>query len=87
MLDEYGKESWQREVHRVRLAVLKLAAGDIVRLRHEIEGAKRDYRDVLGPAEYPGYGKRMFRIDKLAPEEQKRIIEADWRQYQEWLTR
>jgi hypothetical protein len=23
--------------------------------RYEIEGAKRDDRDVLGPAEYPGY--------------------------------
>jgi hypothetical protein len=27
MLDEYGGETWQRESHRVRLAVLKLAAG------------------------------------------------------------
>ena len=87
MLDEYGKETWQREPHRVRLAALKLAAGDIKRLRYEIEGAKCDYRDVLGPAEYPGYTKRMFRIGELAQEEQQRIIDADWRQYQEWLTR
>jgi hypothetical protein len=87
MLDEYGKEDWQREPHRVRLAALKLAAGDIKRLRYEIEGAKRDYRDVLGPAEYPGYTKRMFRIAELAQDEQQRIIDADWRQYQDWLTR
>jgi hypothetical protein len=46
MLDEYGTEAWQREAHRVRLAALRLAAGDIKRLRYEIEGAKRDYRDV-----------------------------------------
>ena len=87
MLDEYGKEDWQREPHRVRLAALKLAAGDIKRLRYEIEGAKRDYRDVLGPAEYPGYAKHMFHIDKLAQDEQQRIIDADWKQYQDWLTR
>jgi hypothetical protein len=87
MLDEYGKEDWQREPHRVRLAVLKLAAGDIERLRYEIEGAKRDYRDVLGPAEYPGYSRVMFRIAKLAQDEQQRIIDADWKQYQDWLTR
>lgn len=87
MLDEYGKETWQREPHRVRLAALKLAAGDIKRLRYEIEAAKRDYRDVLGPAEYPGYTKRMFRIGELAQDEQQRIIDADWRHYQDWLTR
>jgi len=42
---------------------------------------------VLGPAEYPGYTKRMFRIGELAQDEQQRIIDADWRQYQDWLTR
>lgn len=76
MLDEYGTENWQRETHRVLLAALKLAAGNIKRLRYEIEGAKRDYRDVLGPAEYPGYTKRMFRIGKLAQDEQQRIVVA-----------
>jgi hypothetical protein len=80
MLDEYGKEDWQREPHRVRLAALKLAAGDIKRLRYEVEGAKRDYRDVLGPAEYAGYTKHMCRIDKLAQDEQQRIIDEDWEQ-------
>jgi hypothetical protein len=46
ILREYGTESWQREPHRVRLAV-KLAAGNIERLRFQIETAKGDYRDVL----------------------------------------
>ena len=87
MLGEYGEETWQREPDRVRLAVLKLAAGDLQRLRYEIEGAKRDYRDVLGSAEYPGYTKRMFRIGELAQDEQQRIIDADWRQYRDWLAR
>jgi hypothetical protein len=87
LLNGYGQEDWQREPDRVRLAALKLAAGDLERLRYEIEGAKHDYRDVLGPAEYPGYTKRMFRIGELAQDEQQRIIDADWRQYQEWLGR
>src|SRR5262245_36909978 len=87
MLEEYGTDDWQREPHRVRLAALKLAGGDLTRLRYEIEGAKCDYRDVLGPAEYPGYTKRMFHIEKLSEDEQQRIIDADWRQYQDWLTR
>src|SRR5688572_9487840 len=87
MLNEYGAEDWQREADRVRLAVLKLAAGSMERLRYEVEGAKRDYRDVLGPAEYPGYGKRVGGREKLPPEEEQRIIDADWKQYQDWLTR
>src|ERR1051326_3078754 len=84
MLGEYGGESWQREVDRVRLAVLKLAAGSVERLRHEIEGAQRDYRDVLAPAEYPGFCQRVSRAGRLPPDEEQRIIEADWKQYQEW---
>jgi len=87
MLEEYGKESWQREPHRVRLAALKLAAGDLQRLRDEVDAAKSDYREVLAPAEYPDYTKRMFRIEELPQDEQQRIIDADWKQYQSWLTR
>ena len=83
VLDEYE----DRERERVQLAVLKLAGGSMERLRYEIEGAKRDYRDVLGPAEYPGYTKKMFRMSKLPAKEQQRIIDADWKQYQDWLIR
>jgi hypothetical protein len=86
LLGEYGTESWQREPHRVRLATLKLAAGSIERLRYEIEGAKCDYRDVIASAEYPGYFKRVPRSGALSPEEEQRIIDTDWRQYQDWLT-
>jgi hypothetical protein len=86
-LNEYGTEDYHREKERVQLAVLKLAGGSREKLRYEIEGAKCDYRDVLGPAEYPGYTKKAFRIDKLSEEEQKRLIDADWKQYQDWLSR
>src|SRR4051812_23774730 len=85
MLDDYGRETWQREPHRVRLAALKLAAGSVKRLRSQIEGAKCDYRDVLVAAEYPGYWKRVARSGALPPEEERRIIDADWEQYQDWL--
>src|SRR5262245_51259417 len=85
VLDEYGKEEWQREVHRVRLAVLKLANREFQQIRYWIEQAKCDYRDVLAPAEYPLYGKRWGRMDQLSEEEQKKIIESDWAQYERWL--
>lgn len=85
MLSEYGHEKWHRERERVCAAILKLAAGSMEQLRVQVEAAKADYREVLGPAEYPGYEKRMFRMDRLPPEEQQRIIDADWKQYQDWF--
>jgi hypothetical protein len=87
VLGEYGTEDYHREKERVQLAVLKLARGSPEKLRREIEGAKCDYRDVLAPAEYPDYSKKIFRIDELPKEEQRRIIEADWKQYTDWLNR
>jgi len=87
LLDDYGTEAWQRAPDRVRLAALKLAAGSFERLRSQIEQAKCDYRDVLGAAEYPGYMKLLFRIQDLPPDERQRVIDADWSQYQDWLTR
>src|SRR5262245_13221005 len=54
MLSEYGPEDGHREADRVHLAILKLAAGKFERLRSQVEAAKADYREVLGPAEYPG---------------------------------
>jgi hypothetical protein len=87
VLDEYGHDSWNHTPDRVHLAALKLAAGSIEVLRARIEDARYDHRDVIGAAEYPGYMKRGSRIQRLSPDEQKRIVDADWRQYQEWLAR
>lgn len=85
VLAEYGRETWHRELDRVRLAVLKLAGGSLDGLRREIETAKSDYRDVLAYAEYPAYMKKTFRISKLPADEQRKIIDEDWRQYETWL--
>lgn len=87
MLGEYGQEDWHPEVDRVRMAILKLAAGNFDELRMHLEIAKRDFRDVLSAAEYPGYTKKWFHIDKLPPHEKQEIIDADWKQYQDWLQR
>ncbi len=82
-LDRYGSESWQREVDRVRLAALKLAGGDLRRLAVEIDTACDDYRDVLGPAEYPRY---LAQYEKdLDDDRKQQIIDADWQAYQQWL--
>lgn len=86
ILHEYGTEQ-QREAARVRLAALKLAKGNPEKLRANIQSAKRDYRDVLAYAEYPEYSKKGFGVRQLPVEEQRRIIDSDWRQYEEWLTK
>lgn len=46
-LATYGTQEYEREVVRVQLAILHLARGDMERLVHFVEVAKRDYRDVL----------------------------------------
>lgn len=71
----------------MRLAALKLAEGSIEKLRSAIETAKRDYRDVLVSAEYPEYSRSIGPSDAVSPGERQRIIEADWKQYSEWLAR
>lgn len=87
ILSEYGTEDWQRGVHRVRLAVLKLAGGDLHALRREMEAAKIDYRDVLAYAEYPAYMRKVPPSGGITKEERDRIIRADWSQYESWLNR
>jgi hypothetical protein len=81
MLDEYGKESYQREVERVQLDILKLASGKMDALRKRIEDAKTNYRDVIAWAEYPSYHWNTF---KLTAEEQKEIYSKDWQLYLAW---
>jgi hypothetical protein len=79
VLAGYGRETWHREPTRVKLAILKLAQGDLARLEEFTKVASTDYRDVLAWAEYPAYFK--------APKpERDAAIERDWSQYVRWLT-
>ncbi|MGA7669282.1 MAG: hypothetical protein WBW04_02605 [Nitrolancea sp.] len=53
VLDEYGVEPYERECERVQRAIIRLAEGDLDKLRKYLHVAKQDYRDVLFWAEYP----------------------------------
>jgi len=77
-LDEYGKESYEREIDRVQLDILKLASGKMDELQQAIKSAKSDYRDVISMAEYPSSRWDTF---KLPAEEKKQIYSKDWQQY------
>jgi hypothetical protein len=83
LLDAYT----ELERDRVQLAVLKLAGGDLAKVRQYVACAEADWREVLAPAEYPAYTKKWFRIDRLSPDESQKIIDADWKQYSDWLNR
>ena len=56
LLNEYQSESAAGRL-RVQLAVLKLSQGDLGKLRHYVEVARTDYRDVLFWAETPEQAK------------------------------
>ena len=71
------------ESPRVQLAALKIAGGDIERLR--ILLSHYDYRDLLAEAESPSHVKPVWTFGERR--RQKRRIEAQWKQYCDWLQR
>ena|ERR1700719_2755561 len=89
VLKVYGESaSGRRERPRVQLAALKLADGHLGALRTHINTAVQDFRDVVGPAEYPEYSKQVaFRLRKPPLAEEQRIIDRDRKQYEDWLQR
>ncbi len=53
MLARYGAAAHEREVERVRRALLSLSQGKLAHLGHYLAVAQRDYRDVLYWADHP----------------------------------
>ncbi|MBY0277963.1 hypothetical protein K2Z84_21735 [Candidatus Binatia bacterium] len=51
IVDEYGAEPNEPEPERVRLAIVRLAAGDREMLQKLLYAARYDYRDVLAWAD------------------------------------
>ena len=59
-----NEEFW----NRVRFAVLKLSAGDLQKLKREVDSAKRDWRDTLMAA---GFGQSVVAHKSWFPVEKK----------------
>jgi len=86
ILDLYGTEPYERERERVQLAILKLSEGDQAKLLFWIDAAKRDYRDALANAEYPGEMGHPWPDWNRAPEGAKSAVrDEDRQQYEKWL--
>jgi hypothetical protein len=86
ILDEFGKQEWNNPSARVRLAILKLANGDLNKLMDNTKVAIEDFRDVLSAAEYPRYSREIG-FDEVDKDYKRAVIDDDWRQYRQWLER
>lgn len=82
LLSRYGTQSWHNETHRVRLACLKLCAGDLQQLAQAVSLADCDYRDALVAAESPNeYGADL----NATPAKLTELRQRDRAQYDAWL--
>lgn len=84
LLEIYGDESWHREVDRVRLAILKLAGGDLAQVARYVDEANRDFRDVIAMAEYPAY-MRLPPGGNPRSAAYRQAVDADAEQYLAWV--
>ena len=57
LLAAYGIEPHEREVERVRLAILKISEGSEQKVAEYVAVAKKDYRDILFWADQPEQAK------------------------------
>ncbi len=86
ILNLYGAQPDAPERERVELACLKLSEGNKDKLLSSVRTAIGDPRDVLAPAEYPGFCKIGYvGVDKLDSAGRSKLIYEDLRQYLSWL--
>jgi hypothetical protein len=52
ILDQYGREKWEDWPEFMRLAILRVANGNIKKLPGLIKAAKDDYRNILSEVHY-----------------------------------
>ncbi len=86
ILNDYGKESFHREIPRVRAAIIKAANERLEDLEKYTEIACCDYRDILCIAEYPKQSKK-WNMKKRNPEKYQKLVSEDLEQYSGWVKR
>jgi hypothetical protein len=91
LLLTYGSANGERELERVRLAIIKLSGGVLAELATMTTAAKSDYRNVLMWAEYPEECRATWasRFDLTDSERQQlaAIRARDRKQYEDWRNR
>lgn len=84
ILNRYTSET-EKGRNRVHAAILKIAACSVEKIEKYVEVAIVDYRDVLYWAEYSNYSKFVLQV--ISAEKKSELINEDWNEYNEWLTR
>jgi hypothetical protein len=86
IVEEFGKQDWNRASPRVWLAILKLANGDLDRLR-EITATAIAITATCwrGPNTPAIHGRSVFSMRRKSTKQA--AIDDDWKQYCRWLGR
>lgn len=82
----FSEHASPKDLERVRLAVLKLSAGDLAELRRHVELAKVDWREPIVLAEQPeAWAVGLAEYATLDDQSRAAIAERDRSQYAAWL--
>jgi len=82
----FSEDDSAQGLERVRLAVIKLAGGNLAELLRQIDIARVDWRDVLSSAEYPEASRMGFvEYNNLDERNRNEIKARDRQQYVDWL--
>ena len=97
-LDYYGQGPNEPCVNGVHLAIIKLSEGNLWRLRDLVGKARRDFRDVLYPAQAPETFRHLIghppslwnelrpKYKKLTPAKEAARSKREQKQWNDWLT-
>lgn len=83
LLSDYGDE--KPEVHRVKLAILKLSGVDVKKIQQGVGGAIEDYEDAIAWAESPRRMKCSIGNRKLRDNECEQLTTEDRKEFENWL--
>jgi hypothetical protein len=79
-------DATSRSLDQIRLAIIKLANGNLDELRQHVQTAKSDWREVIVAAENPEEWSIGFsESEKLDEKTRREIAARDRQQYLDWL--
>jgi hypothetical protein len=82
----FKAEATPQSLEQIRLAVVKLANGNLDDLRRQVQTAKSDWRDVIVAAETPEFMRiGVVEYDRLDEQSRAALRASDHKQYLDWL--
>jgi hypothetical protein len=82
----FKAEATPQSLEQIRLAVVKLANGNLDDLRRHVQTVKSDWRDVIVAAETPEFMRiGVVEYDRLDEQSRAALRARDHKQYLDWL--